>query len=303
MTKAAIPLFLLTTGITAQAQTPDPPSSTAQFNVVGPHITMAGVPAGGVQIISREFSLHGGKPVTGAPYSAEQITEHIQTLPDGNRIVNTTTTHLYRDSQGRTRTEVTMPARNGAEPPMTATIDDVVTGAMYTLQPATKTAFKMPAPRPLPAPPGSASETVPFPVALPAPPPPPPLPAGSGPMVISFTSAMPKPDVKTQDLGTQPINGVSATGTRITSTIPAGAIGNEMPIEIVSETWYSPELKMVVKSVQNDPRIGQTTVTVTNIDRSVPDPSLFQVPSDYTLSDHAPNVTLFRTQQKPQTPQ
>ena len=92
-------------------------------------------------------------------------------------------------------------------------------------------------------------------------------------------------DLKTEDLGTQLVLGVSAVGTRRTTTIPAGKIGNEMPIVTVNERWVSPELQVLVMSTRSDPRTGTTTYKLTNIDRSEPAPTLFQVPPDYTLSD------------------
>ena len=88
--------------------------------------------------------------------------------------------------------------------------------------------------------------------------------------------------MKTESLGTQTIEGVSAEGTRTTRTIPAGEIGNERPLEITSEVWTSPDLQMVVLSKRNDPRIGETVYKLTNIQRADPDPSLFQVPSGFT---------------------
>ncbi|MCI0335937.1 MAG: energy transducer TonB [Acidobacteria bacterium] len=88
---------------------------------------------------------------------------------------------------------------------------------------------------------------------------------------------------KTESLGKQTIDGVEAEGTRVVETIPAGAIGNERPIEIIREHWYSPELQMVVLTRSVDPRAGETTMRLTNINRSEPDATLFQVPSDYTV--------------------
>jgi hypothetical protein len=85
--------------------------------------------------------------------------------------------------------------------------------------------------------------------------------------------------LKHEDLGTQTIEGVSAEGRRDTITIPAGQIGNERPIEIVTEIWTSPELHTVVLRKHSDPRIGETVFRLTNISRSEPDPSLFQPPA------------------------
>jgi hypothetical protein len=85
-------------------------------------------------------------------------------------------------------------------------------------------------------------------------------------------------EVKHESLGTQTIEGLSAEGKRETRTIAAGAIGNEKPIEIVSETWYSPDLHAVVLSKRNDPRMGETVYRLTEIKRGEPDASLFQPP-------------------------
>src|SRR5262249_29941945 len=92
-------------------------------------------------------------------------------------------------------------------------------------------------------------------------------------------------EVSTESLGKQMIEGVEAEGQRVTVTIQAGKIGNERPIVTVNERWYSPELQTVVLSKNSDPRIGETTYKLINIDRSEPNPALFQVPSDYTVEE------------------
>src|SRR5439155_1320512 len=91
-------------------------------------------------------------------------------------------------------------------------------------------------------------------------------------------------NLQEEDLGTQTIAGVTAQGTRLTRTIPAGQIGNEKPITIVHERWYSNDLQMVVMSKRSDPWSGETTYTLTNINRTEPDASLFTVPSAYTVT-------------------
>jgi hypothetical protein len=91
-----------------------------------------------------------------------------------------------------------------------------------------------------------------------------------------------------ESLGKQNIEGVEAEGTRTTVTIPAGEIGNERPIEIVSERWYSPELQLVVMTRNSDPRSGETTYRLTNISRTEPAKSLFEVPADYTVKEGKP---------------
>jgi hypothetical protein len=93
---------------------------------------------------------------------------------------------------------------------------------------------------------------------------------------------------QTENLGTQTVEGVEATGTRTTVTIPAGAIGNERAISIVSERWFSPELRVVVSSTHRDPRFGETSYRLGGIVRGEPDKSLFEVPSDYTVRQGPP---------------
>ncbi|MFN0110014.1 MAG: energy transducer TonB [Blastocatellia bacterium] len=89
----------------------------------------------------------------------------------------------------------------------------------------------------------------------------------------------------TESLGKQTIEGIEVEGKRTTTTIPAGAIGNERSIEMVSETWYSPELQTTIMTKRNDPTSGESTFRLTNIRRGEPDASLFQVPADYTVKE------------------
>ncbi|HYG08642.1 MAG TPA: energy transducer TonB [Pyrinomonadaceae bacterium] len=88
-----------------------------------------------------------------------------------------------------------------------------------------------------------------------------------------------------ESLGKQMIEGVEAEGTRTTLTFPAGMMGNERPINVVSERWYSPELQTVVMTKHSDPRFGETSYRLTNINRSEPARTLFEVPSDYTVKE------------------
>jgi TonB family protein len=98
----------------------------------------------------------------------------------------------------------------------------------------------------------------------------------------------PMSQTKTESLGKQMVEGVECDGTRAIMTLPAGVIGNERPIETVVENWYSPELSMMILSKRIDPRFGETSYRVTNINRAEPDPGLFQIPSDYTLKEGPP---------------
>jgi TonB family protein len=111
-----------------------------------------------------------------------------------------------------------------------------------------------------------------------------PPPAGEGGMVFHWQGAR-EDNARNESLGKQAIEGVEAEGTRKTVEIPAGEIGNERPIEIVFERWYSPELQVVVMTKHSDPRFGETTYRLTNINRSEPARELFEVPADYTVKD------------------
>ncbi|MEO6723879.1 MAG: energy transducer TonB, partial [Blastocatellia bacterium] len=99
----------------------------------------------------------------------------------------------------------------------------------------------------------------------------------------------------TESLGKQTIEGIEAEGKRTTVTIPAGAIGNERPIEMINETWYSSELQTTIMSKRTDPRMGETIFRLTNIRRGDPDASLFQVPSDYTVKEGGFSTSSDRT--------
>jgi hypothetical protein len=116
-------------------------------------------------------------------------------------------------------------------------------------------------------------------------------PAGPGGSAVGFfakgraISSQPgsKANTTTQSLGTKTIEGIEVTGTRSASTIAAGAIGNDEDLTTTREEWYSPVLKVVVQSTQNDPRFGQTTYTLMDIQQGPPDEALFQVPADYKI--------------------
>ena len=238
----------------------------------------------------------GGKMVKGAPYSAQAVTESVQTLSDGNRIVNKSSAAIYRDSEGRTRREQTLRAiasfANGGEAPQTIFISDPVADTSYMLDPRTHTAQKMPPMNfkfqfKVPAP--SADQTGPLVGVAP----PDRVEHARVEMGRAEIGAKMGPDHLTwgwgnhvatnESLGKQNVEGVEAEGTRSTMTIPAGEIGNERAIEIINERWYSPELQTVVMTRHSDPRFGESSYRLTNIDRSEPAKSLFEVPADYTL--------------------
>ena len=233
-------------------------------------------------------------PLAGAPFTAEATTEFTQTLSDGNRIEQHFSTSIARDSRGRTRREQQMAlvgpltvlrlapeAKNttgGAfgrgravwtsaapsnEPHRFVVITDPVEHVSYTLDEQRKEARQSPA------------------------------------LVLQKLDDLKAQEVKRADrelangargpvveqLGSRQIEGVSATGTRSTTTIPAGEIGNLAPINLVTERWFSNELGMAVLITRSDPRSGETAYRLTNIVRAEPPPDLFTVPSDYKIVD------------------
>ena len=117
-------------------------------------------------------------------------------------------------------------------------------------------------------------------------------------MGVTSTNAVVGKDGKTESLGKQIMEGVNVEGTRTTLTIPAGAMGNDLPIEIVSERWFSPELQTLIFSKNNDPRMGETVYRLSNIRSEEPARNLFEAPSDYTLQDDQPLIREFKYKKK-----
>jgi hypothetical protein len=247
------------------------------------------------------FGSAPGAPIQGAPYSATITNESVQTLADGNRIAQSSTGTVARDSQGRRRQDTTLPAignLSAANAPHLVFIQDPVAQTSYTLSLTEKTAHKMPPmPPPPPGGPGPEGSNTFFVqmggVVTAAGPLPPPLPPIGGGKVL-FTAELGQ--ASTEDLGSQTMEGVFVTGVRTTRTIPAGQIGNERPISIVTEVWTSPDLKMIVYSKRSDPRMGEQTFQLTNITRAEPDPSLFTVPADFKLVE-GPKPIVYRQNQ------
>lgn len=215
--------------------------------------------------------LRGGKTVTGAPFTASAVSESNRTLADGTKISQKVQSTLYRDAQGRIRKETTLPAIGpvaaSGTPKSLVFIRDPVAGTGFILDANNKVAHKLPPRSHETAEANStASDT-----------------AGKG-----WRGNPGGANVTKEPLGSQTINGIVAEGTRYTRTIPAGHMGNDKPVTIVSEEWYSPDLQIIVQSKRSDPFVGETTYNVTNIQRSPPAATLFTVPSDYTVKDAPP---------------
>ncbi len=243
---ATFTLLGSTLALTLAAQAP-PPGHGRGFGWGGPEMMHMGLGAKG--------------PITGAPFTATAVTQMQQTLADGNQISRTENMQIARDSQGRVRTEITMPARPGSSGPAHTMISifDPVAGTATHLNPDRQTADKMTLPQRR-----SGESTRPQ------------RPAGANNLQMAKT-----------DLGPQTINGLAATGARMIETIPAGAFGNQQPIEVVREVWTSADLGIPVMVKVTDPRSGTRTMQLSNIVRSEPDPSLFQVPAAYKITTRA----------------
>lgn len=256
----AISVVVLVAGASAQ-----PPGPYGRMN-------------GGARFLGAEAGMPG-RVVKNAPYSADVVTDTTQTLPDGNTIHRTNTARVYRDSEGRSRTEQTLGGLNGlaagASQQQVVYIHDPVAGANYALNPQNRTATKsawMRGPRPG-ATAGAQSSS-----------------QGQG---ATTDAANPRrafrnsQNAKVETLGSQMMNGLTVTGKRVTTTIPAGQIGNAQPIQMVVETWYSADLQTVVLSKRTDPRFGTTVTQMANVSRAEPASTLFQVPADFKVTDRS----------------
>ncbi|HLY17525.1 MAG TPA: hypothetical protein VKR61_09880 [Bryobacteraceae bacterium] len=211
-------------------------------------------------------------PIAGAPYSAEELTETVQTLADGTHITHKSTVKLYRDSEGRTRTERSplIPGPDGADAPIMIDIIDPVAHVHYLLNAREKLAHKQTI-----AEPGNRPTLRRVPAAR----------------KVSQAREAGRPETKTEQLGTDTMEGLLVEGTRSTTTWPAGSmIGNDQPVSSVNETWVSPELKVTVLAKNSDPRTGEHTQKLVNISRAEPEPGLFQPPADYTVTEMEPPV-------------
>lgn len=240
----------------------------------------------------------GGKVVKGAPYSAEAVTESLQTLANGTKLAQKTTALVYRDNEGRTRREQSAatigPFGTAGQTPRVIFINDPVAGVAYTLYPDSHTGYKVTIPRAkVVLEPGSKPKPErgeeDHPNNRPPKPERPGKPDGAG--QIEHPSFLPdnaNSESRFESLGKRTVEGLPADGERTTFTIPVNQIGNDQPLEIVEERWKSPELRTTLWSKTSDPRWGETTYKLININRAEPDRSLFVVPSDYTLEEGRP---------------
>jgi len=236
--------------------------------------------------------------IAGAPFSADATTEFSQMLSDGNRIERRFSTSLARDGKGRTRSEQdvamlgplvvlekgmnwkTSPAAapSPSEPPRFTVINDPVDNVTYTLDERSKEARRSP----------TKSATAQFMEVQ-----------KLNDKLINVRGG--GNAVVVESLGTRQIEGVSAEGTRMTTTIPAGQIGNLNPINVVTERWIAKDLQMAILMTRRDPRSGDTVYRLTNIVRAEPPPDLFTVPSDYRIVDLQKKVDEMKRQLEERT--
>ncbi|MGA2134396.1 MAG: hypothetical protein ABSH50_19055 [Bryobacteraceae bacterium] len=212
--------------------------------------------------------------VTGAPYSADDVTERVRTLADGTHLTHTTTGKIYRDSEGRTRTEINMDvAADAGDPTVRIEIFDPVARVRYTFNTQQKVVHKFILSPGQGLPMQQAGETGG-------------QASSSAParMAQSEVQEANRPTHTKKNLGTQIIEGLVVQGRRHTTTWPAGShMGNDRPVTQISEAWRSPELRIDVLSKLSGPQIPDITRKLTKISRTEPDPSLFQPPADYVV--------------------
>jgi len=227
------------------------PAASAQ----GPMKVGPGAGAG-VDILFSE-PLDIAAAVTGQPYAADTVTVTTQVLPDGTRIERRAHGSVARDSEGRIR-RVQSIAGLGTSTDATriVTIVSPAERVQYRLDEARNVAYRLHLPQ---APPGLPQRK---------------LSAGLA--------------VRSEGIGPRVIEGIKADGTRTTITLPPGNVGNDRPIEIVTERWFSPDLQIVMQTRRVDPRVGETVYRLIGITREEPPKHLFEVPADYLIEDQRP---------------
>lgn len=215
---------------------------------------------------------------TATPFSGTVKTTFEQKLPDGNSIHAVTRTHQARDSMGKTRAEFAQSCERGQDGQLQ------VVASISVNDPANKTSMnwtvnsdtmakvvrifhqnEMPVKRPTPA---ELLER----------------------QKLAQARQPSREEFRTENLGTKTINGVSAQGTRRVRTIPAGEEGNELPLEVIDETWSSKQMGLTLMIIRDDPRQGRTTAEFEELNLAEPDPALFAAPTGYKVEEVHPNI-------------
>lgn len=263
--------------------------------------------------LAAPLMIHEGRIVKNAPYSAQAVSEKVQSLSDGNQITVRNVTNFYRDSAGRTRREMT--TEDGEVRNITIRDADGVT---TILRPRDKTATRIGAHREMAA---AAREKARERIEqlrkegkLPA------GAAGREAIIVkrverataetghgfglgtriagAFGDREWSSKAVTRELGSREFSGVKADGKMRTYEIPAGELGNRNPIVVTHETWYAPELQVTVYTKHSDPRTGDNTYRLENLKREEPAASLFAVPSDYTVTDARVRMEMRKEEKK-----
>lgn len=239
----------------------------------GAHVAASGVMAGGTSRV-----------VTDSPYSAVGRSETVTTLAGGNRIVRSNTIRYFRDRRGRTRTEYTLSSLGPIALDAARTIviiDDPTTSKRVVLHPDLKLVTETPriVCRQAPAGERAGVGAVAMPYAAES--------AANAPDTPSIAPA-PLRALRTDQLAERTISGLRAIGRRTEYSIPAGELGNELPITVTSEIWYSPDLQIVLAATHRDPLAGDTTYQLENVVRREPDAKLFVIPRDYSKRTRPP---------------
>jgi hypothetical protein len=211
-------------------------------------------------------------PVTGIPFSSEQETEETTKAIDGGRSVQKKQARMCRDSAGRMRYETFAPAGGnpGQDTPEWIMIVDLKSETTCTLRPSTHIASCLTVPLPSMAP-----EPAPFP--------PPEHPDNVDRYVTGIRASYAQ--TQSKDLGTKMMAGVPAKGERTTWSLPPGAQGIDRPAVESEEFWIATGLEIVMFSREANSQGSDKATRIVSLDRSEPDPALFQVPQDYTRRD------------------
>lgn len=217
------------------------------------------------EIVSNGGLLHTmlAAPVMGEPFSAVQVFRTNRALADGTHIAHSRQHAVARDAQGRVRVEQPVTNQQTGQKATTVFVMDPVDHVFTSWTvggngPKIASQFKFPANFP------NGVVTAAKPVER---------------------ADRPQPMIKTEDLGTDSLEGLMVTVTRTTTIVPAGRSGNDQPITKTHEVWTSPDLKLVLKEQWEDPRRAERTISLEQLNRADPDPSLFRPPPGYTVKN------------------
>lgn len=206
-------------------------------------------------------------PVPGVPFSAVAVQQMTQLLSNGTSFQRKTRAVIARDFRGRIHNEAreVLPATETREPMVLSIhIYDPDTRLNTFMSTYTRVARQ----RALPNPPSTAP------------------PRDWAQWKAEDTP--PNPNIRLEDLGDSTIEGVNAHGYRRAMTLSAKSSGTGTPVTVVDEYWYSDELHLNMVTKHSDPRTGDLTITVMQLNRAEPSADLFEVPSSYKIVDMTP---------------